>query len=138
LAGRDFLVEPGGLRALIENNLPDRNLEDAKIPIHVVATDILTGGTVVLSAGSPRKPSSHAIPIAFPPARFEDADGAISSNTAVKVAVTQGARRLIVPANGLRLCPLEAASRRGYKRVACPHVTNRAAAAERVEGARGQ
>jgi NTE family protein len=59
LAGRDFLVEPGGLRALIENNLPDRNLEDAKIPIHVVATDILTGGTVVLSAGSPRKPSSQ-------------------------------------------------------------------------------
>jgi NTE family protein len=59
LAGRDFLVELSGLRALIENNLPDRNLEGAKIPIHVVATDILTGGTVALSAAPPRKPSSQ-------------------------------------------------------------------------------
>ena len=48
LVRRNFLVEPDGLRALIESNLAYRNLEDAKIPIHIVATDVLTGGTVVL------------------------------------------------------------------------------------------
>src|ERR1043166_2998754 len=40
---RDFLVTSDGLRQLIETHLPYRNLEDAKIPIHVVATDILSG-----------------------------------------------------------------------------------------------
>jgi len=105
LVRRDFLVEPNGLRALIENNLTYRNLEDAKIPIHIVTTDILTGGTVVLSAGSAAQAiiASAAIPVVFPPARFEDVylvDGAISSNTAVKVAVDQGARRLIVLPTG--------------------------------------
>ena len=49
---RDFLVTSAGLRGLIEAHLPYRNLEDAKIPIHVVATDILSGETVVLSKGS--------------------------------------------------------------------------------------
>jgi NTE family protein len=35
---RDFLVASDGLRDLVENNLTYRNLEDAKIPIHIVAT----------------------------------------------------------------------------------------------------
>ena len=105
LARRDFLVEPDALRGLIENNLNYRNLEDAKIPIHIVATDILTGGTVVLSEGSAAQAiiASAAIPVVFPPVRFEGAylvDGAVSSNTAVKVAVDQGARRLIVLPTG--------------------------------------
>ncbi|MGB6351116.1 MAG: patatin-like phospholipase family protein [Pseudolabrys sp.] len=105
LARRNFLVEPGGLRALIETNLSYRNLEDAKIPVHIVATDILTGGTVVLSKGSAAQAiiASASIPVVFPPVRFEGAylvDGAVSSNTAVKVAVDQGARRLIVLPTG--------------------------------------
>ena len=105
LVQRKFLVEPDGLRALIETNLTYRNLEDAKIPIHIVATDILTGGTVVLSEGPAAQAiiASAAIPVVFPPVRFEDVylvDGAVSSNTAVKVAVEQGARRLIVLPTG--------------------------------------
>jgi NTE family protein len=93
------------LRALIETNLTYRNLEDAKIPIHIVATDILTGGTVVLSEGPAAQAiiASAAIPVVFPPVRFEGiylVDGAVSSNTAVKVAVDQGARRLIVLPTG--------------------------------------
>jgi NTE family protein len=105
LVRRNFLVEPDGLRALVETNLTYRNLEDAKIPIHIVATDILTGGTVVLSEGPAAQAiiASAAIPVVFPPVRFEDVylvDGAVSSNTAVKVAVNQGARRLIVLPTG--------------------------------------
>jgi NTE family protein len=105
LVKRSFLVEPAGLRTLIETNLAYRNLEDAKIPIHIVATDILTGATVVLSEGPAAQAiiASAAIPVVFPPVRFDNVylvDGAVSSNTAVKVAVDQGARRLIVLPTG--------------------------------------
>jgi NTE family protein len=102
---RDFLVTSDGLRKLIETNLPYRNLEDAKIPIHVVATDILSAETVVLSKGPACEAilASAAIPAAFAPVQWRDlflADGAISSNTPVRVAVAQGARRLIILPTG--------------------------------------
>jgi NTE family protein len=102
---RDFLVTTGGLQNLIDTHLPYRNLEDAKIPIHVVATDILSGETVVLSRGSAAQAilASAAIPAAFAPVHFESlylADGAISSNTPVRVAVTLGAKRLIILPTG--------------------------------------
>ena len=102
---RDFLVSSDGLRNLIDTHLPYRNLEDARIPIHVVATDILSAETVVLSKGSACEAilASAAIPAAFAPVHLQDlflADGAISSNTPVRVAVVQGARRLIILPTG--------------------------------------
>ena len=102
---RDFLVTSEGLRQLIETHLPYRNLEDAKIPIHVIATDILSGETVVMSKGSAADAilASTAIPAAFAPVHFESlylADGAISSNTPVRVAVASGARRLVILPTG--------------------------------------
>lgn len=108
---RDFLVASDRLRDLVENNLTYRNLEDAKIPIHIVATNILTGGTVVLSEGSAAQAivASAAIPVVFPPVHFNDlylADGAVSSNTPVSAAVARGARRLIVLPTGYA-CALE-------------------------------
>ena len=39
-------------RRLVETNLPYRNLEDAAMPIWVVATNVLSGGSVVLSKGN--------------------------------------------------------------------------------------
>ncbi len=98
---RDFLVTSEGLRRLIDKHLPYRNLEEAKIPIHIVATDILSGETVVLSKGPATQAilASTAIPAAFAPVKFERlylADGAISSNTPVKIAVALGAQRLII------------------------------------------
>jgi hypothetical protein len=41
LAPRNFLIDPDGLRRIIEERLPYRKLEQARIPLHVVATDIL-------------------------------------------------------------------------------------------------
>jgi NTE family protein len=95
----------GGLRQLVDQHLTYRNLEDAKVPVHIVATDILSGGTVVLSEGSAAQAiiASAAIPAAFAPVHFNDlylADGAVSSNTPVTVAVARGARRLIVLPTG--------------------------------------
>ena len=101
----DFLVTSDGLRTLIEAHLPYHHLEDAKIPIHVVATDILSAETVVLSKGPACEAilASAAIPAAFAPVRLQAlflADGAISSNTPVRIAVAQGARRLIILPTG--------------------------------------
>lgn len=102
---RDFLIASDALHQLVDRNLTYRNLEDAKIPVHIVTTDILSGGTVVLSEGSAAQAiiASAAIPAAFAPVQFNDlylADGAVSSNTPVTVAVARGARRLIVLPTG--------------------------------------
>jgi NTE family protein len=45
------LVNPHGLRRLIERHLPYRTLEDAAIPMHVAATEVLSGTAVKLSSG---------------------------------------------------------------------------------------
>jgi NTE family protein len=102
---RDFLISHDGIRKLIDDHIPYRNLQDAKLPLHIVATDIITGDSVVLSEGSTSEAivASTAIPGAFTPVLYRDhylADGAISSNTPVKVAVQKGARRLIVLPTG--------------------------------------
>lgn len=102
---RDFLTTSDALRVLVERHLIYRNLEDAKIPVHIVATDILSGEAVVLSDGPAADAiiASVAIPAAFAPVRLNGlylADGAIASNTPVKVAIARGARRLIVLPTG--------------------------------------
>ena len=60
---------------------------------------------MVLSEGSAAQAiiASTAIPGAFAPVRYKDfylADGAISSNTPIKVAVAKGAKRLIILPTG--------------------------------------
>jgi NTE family protein len=111
----DFLVPADGVRRLVDAHLPYRNLEEANIPLHVVATDLLSGETVILSRGSASQAivASAAIPAAFPPVMLENrylADGAITSNTPVNVAVKLGARRLIVLPTGYG-CALESPPR---------------------------
>jgi NTE family protein len=102
---RDFLVGSDALRQLVDDNLGYRNLQDARLPVHIVATDILTGGTVVMSEGPAVEAiiASAAVPGAFAPVHFNGlylADGALSSDTPVTVAVARGARRLIVLPTG--------------------------------------
>ena len=93
------------IQKLIDDNIPYRNLQDAKLPIHIVTTDIITGDSVVLSEGPAAQAiiASTAIPGAFAPVPYKDfylADGAISSNTPIKVAVAKGATRLIMLPTG--------------------------------------
>jgi NTE family protein len=112
---RDFLVAADGVRRLIDIHVPYRNLEDAKLPLHVVATDLLSGEIVVLSKGPVAQAvvASTAIPAAFAPVQLENlylADGAITCNTPVRVAVARGARRLFVLPTGYA-CALEAPPR---------------------------
>jgi len=102
---RDFLIPHDGIRKLIDDHIPYRNLQDAKVPVHIVTTDIISGDSVVLSDGPTADAivASTAIPGAFSPIHYKDlylSDGAISSNTPVRVAVAKGAKRLIILPTG--------------------------------------
>jgi NTE family protein len=111
LGKRDHLISPARLRTLIESQLPYDRIEDAKIPCHVVATDVLAGTEVRLSRGplAPALLASAAIPAVFPTVAIEDRhliDGGVANNTPISCAVKLGASRIIVLASGIS-CALE-------------------------------
>jgi hypothetical protein len=62
------------LRQIIKETLGYRNLEDAKLPVHIVATDILSGSTVVMSESPAAQAiiASAAVPAALEPVYFND------------------------------------------------------------------
>jgi len=102
---RDGFVDAGALQTLLERVLPYRTLEEAAIPCHVVATDVLDGGEVVLSTGSAVTAllASAAIPGVFPPVERDGRtlmDGGVASNTPIATAIALGARRVIVLPSG--------------------------------------
>ena len=112
---RNFVVDPGGLRGVLEQHLQFQELEHAMLPLHVVATDLLGGGTVRLSSGPAVEAvlASCAIPAAFPPVRIGERyliDGAVASNTPIGVAVELGAKRVVVLPTGFA-CALDAPPR---------------------------
>lgn len=102
---RGYLVDPKGLRRLLERHLNYRSLEEAALPVHIVASDIVSSREVVLSAGCPVNAvlASTAIPGVFPPVRIGPhtlVDGGVANNTPVSVAVALGAKRIIVLPTG--------------------------------------
>jgi NTE family protein len=113
LRRRDHLVDSHGLRRLLERHLRYRRLEDAAVPIHVVATDMLTGDEVLLSAGPVIDAvlASTAIPGVFPPVPIGGrllVDGGVANNTPISTAVGLGATRIIVLPTGFA-CALQRA-----------------------------
>jgi NTE family protein len=104
LGSADALFESASLRRLIKSNLSYANLEDAPVPLHVVATS-LGGAPVCLSSGPAVEAilASAAIPVVFPTVEIgidHLMDGAISGNTPILTAVELGADRLIVLPTG--------------------------------------
>lgn len=102
--GGSSIFAHDGLRKLIEEYVPFRNLEAASIPVHVVATN-LSGTAITLSKGSSVEAilASAAIPIAFPSVRIgmdDLIDGAIAGNTPILTAASLGADRIIVLQTG--------------------------------------
>jgi predicted acylesterase/phospholipase RssA len=67
----ESVIDSGGLRHLIEDNLAYARLEDATVPVHITATSV-EGLTIVLSKGPAIDAilASAAIPGIFPPRRF--------------------------------------------------------------------
>src|SRR5215470_5834279 len=102
LAGRrDHLIPGRALRQLAARHLQFERLEQAAIPLHLVAFDLLAGTEVRLSDGPPIDAvlAAAAIPGVLPPVPWRGrllADGGIADNTPVSHAVALGARRIYV------------------------------------------
>ena len=102
---RDHLVSDGPLRRLLSAYLAFERMEDAAVPFHVVATDVLTGRDLRLGTGSAIDAvlASAAIPGIFPPVTIDGVelmDGGIANNTPISHAVTLGADEVWVLSTG--------------------------------------
>lgn len=105
LGRRRNLVPNTALRQLVEEHCEFSRLEDAPIPLHVVATDVLSGEDVLLSSGSAVDAilASTAIPGVFPPVRVDGRDlidGGVVNNTPLSHAIALGADTIWVLPTG--------------------------------------
>jgi NTE family protein len=116
LAGaRPSLCSANGLRRLIATHLDFARLEDTRVPVHVVATDVLSGKEVLLSTGDPAPAvlASASIPAVLPSVEIDGQvlfDGGVADNTPISQAITLGADRIVVLPAGVA-CALEAPPR---------------------------
>lgn len=96
LGRRPNLLPDSGLRRLLTDHLGFSRLEDAPIPLHVVATDVLSGHDVLLSSGDAVEAilASAAIPAVLPPVNINGRyliDGGVVNNTPLSHAIALGA-----------------------------------------------
>lgn len=98
------LVAPDNLGRLIRTHLPYRNLEDAPMPVTVVAVDVCSSTDVALSRGPAVDAvlASAAIPGVFPPVQIGSRhfmDGGVVDNAPISHAVKLGATEVwVLPA----------------------------------------
>jgi NTE family protein len=117
LAGaRDSLCVHDGLERLVRQHLALPRLDDAATPVHLVATDLLSGDEVLMSDGDPVSAvlASSALPAVLPPVQREGrtlVDGGLADNAAISQAVGCGADRIYVLPTGYA-CALPAPPRR--------------------------
>jgi NTE family protein len=103
---RSHLVPDSGLRRLVARHLQFERLEDAGVPLHLVAFDLLTGHEVCLSDGPAVDAvlAAAAIPGVLPAVRRGDrllVDGGVVNNTPISHAVELGAERIyVLPTEG--------------------------------------
>jgi len=88
------------LESFVEQNVKAKKIEDTRIPLFPVATDLNTGETVTLEKGSLARAihASCAIPGIFVPVTFGNrtlVDGGITNNVACDVARNKGADIII-------------------------------------------
>src|SRR5580692_8666303 len=96
---RPSLCSNAVLGRLIATHLPYRDLTDTTIPLHVVATDLLSGQEVLLGSGDVQSAvlASASIPGVFPPVVRQGltlVDGGVADNAAISQAVALGADRI--------------------------------------------
>jgi NTE family protein len=114
LAGaRPSLCSSDALRRLIATHLAYEDLDAARIPVHIVATDVLSGRDVVLGRGDATSAvlASASIPAVFPAVEREGRllfDGGVANNAPISHAVALGAERVVVLPTGFA-CALAAA-----------------------------
>jgi NTE family protein len=98
---REAHVSTHGLRKLIDTHLPYSQIEDAAVPLHILAADFMTGEPVVLSHGPVTDAilASSAVPAAFAPIKHGTrylTDGAMAAVTPLRIAADLGAKRIIL------------------------------------------
>ncbi len=108
---RSHLVPPDGLRKLLRANLAYTDLEDAALPIVVVATAVADGSEVLISKGNAvdAVAASAAIPGVFPSVRIDGRDlmdGGVANNTPISCAIEAGASTVYVLPTGFA-CALD-------------------------------
>jgi NTE family protein len=102
LLGRsNHFIANDNLRALLERHIPYQRLEEAALPVHVVATDLKSGRATILTSGPavPALLASCAIPGVFPPVTIdhrEYVDGGVANHTPITVAIELGATQIYV------------------------------------------
>lgn len=101
---RNF-VSNDGVRRVLRRNLSFNQLEDADLPLTVMATDIQTGAEVRLTSGPaiPAILASTSLPGVFPPVTIDGrvlVDGGIANNTPISVAIEAGATEVWVLSTG--------------------------------------
>jgi len=97
----DHLVPSTGLRRILNRELTFDRLENALIPFHVVATNLLSGVDVLLSRGGAVDAicASAAIPGVFPAVQMNDmtlVDGGVINNCPISHAIHLGATEVWV------------------------------------------
>ena len=102
LLGRsNHVISNVSLGEVLRKHLPYERLEDAAIPVHVIATELSTGRAVLMSTGPavPALLASTAIPGIFPPVtigRREYIDGGVANHTPIAAAMELGATQIFV------------------------------------------
>jgi NTE family protein len=112
---RGHLVPDDNLRRLIARHAGFDRLEDARVPFHVVVTDVLSGRELRLSTGPTVDGvmASAAIPGVFEPGALDGQlliDGGVCDNTPLSHAIELGAEEIYVLPAGFA-CDLEAPPR---------------------------
>jgi NTE family protein len=105
LGTRDHLLPASGLRRLMQKHATVDRLEETRVPLHVIATDVLRGREVRLSHGPLVEAvmASAAIPGVFPAVEWEGRpliDGGVSNNVPLSHALELGASRIYVLPTG--------------------------------------
>jgi NTE family protein len=101
----DHLVPDGSLRRLLQEHIGFDRLEQSSIPLHVIATEAVSGRERRLSSGEAIDAvmASVALPGVFPPVSWEGReliDGGVTNNAPISHAFELGAERVYVLPTG--------------------------------------
>jgi NTE family protein len=114
---REYFISPSRFEALIRQHITYENVEEAGIPLHLMATDVLSGAEVRISRGPvvDALRASTAVPGVFPPVHIGHhylMDGGVANNAPLSQAIDLGAELVyVLPAGyacGLRKPPASA------------------------------
>jgi NTE family protein len=101
LARGNHVFDNAPMRALIRATVGDRRIEEAQLPVGIVATELNTGRERVFTSGDVTLPllASTAMPGILPPVPIDGAtyiDGGVANNVPIAPAIAMGATTVYV------------------------------------------